>query len=84
MTTKTDSIASAAIGLSLAATLSVLVVIPVVFEKGSHLQFDLLSGMEEFKTVADDSWERLMAVKIGKASLYRQRRQDTCRCYDCK
>jgi len=83
MTTSTDLVASAAITFSIIAAFATLVAIPVVFQKGQHLSYDLLNGMDEFKEISDESWGKLMAVRMGKTFVERQTRQSGgCRCYD--
>jgi len=82
--TTTDLVASAAITFSLVAVFATLIAVSVVFQKGEHLNQDLLEGMDEFKDVSDDSWGRLMSVKMGRTFAQRKPRDSYygCNCYD--
>lgn len=83
--TTTDLLASAAITLSLTATLACLIAMPVLFQKGSDLRFELTEGMDEFKVITDESWEKMMYVRNSKQIKSRPARQiGHCHCYDRK
>lgn len=86
--TTTDVLTSASITLSLLAALIFFIGVPVLLRKGASLHQDLAEGVNEFKVLSDNTWERIMAARFGKKSLGRSSRQTTeyghCHCYDRK
>lgn len=84
--TTTDVISSAAITLSFTAALACLFSMPLLFQKGSSMKYDLGQGMEEFRAMTEDTWLRMMAARKGSNIPFRQKRQEAphCHCYDRK
>lgn len=83
--TMTDMLASAAITLSITATMACIIAVPVLFQKGSDLRSNLMEGMTEFKVMTEDTWARMMHVRTTKSIKPRQTRQTEaghCHCYD--
>jgi len=68
MTTTADILATSAVGLSLTALLGICLTLPMLFQKGANLKYDLMEGMNEFKGMTEDTWQRILAAKMGKDS----------------
>lgn len=83
--TTTDMLASAAITMSITATLACLIAVPVLFQKGADLRYDLSEGMTEFKVMTEDTWSRILNVRNARGVKARPARQiGHCHCYDRK
>lgn len=84
--TTTDVLGSAAITMSLTAALACLISVPLLFQKGADLHFEMSEGMNEFKEMTDDAWHRLIHLKNGQTVKGRAPRQlyGHCHCYDSK
>lgn len=86
--TATDILATTAVALSLTAMLGLMVAVPMLFQKGSSLKYDLAEGMNEFKIMTEDTWQRIVAVRTGKvprvARVAPPGGEQQCRCYERK
>lgn len=81
--TTTDIMASAAITMAITAMLASIIAIPVLFQKGADLRYQLTEGMSEFRVMTDDTWARMMSMRTVKGIKARPARQSTerCKCY---
>jgi hypothetical protein len=92
--TTTDILASAAITLSLAATLICLITLPMVFQKITTVKTDLTVGMHEFHSITGDTWDRMITIRqtkihkrqapdaYGVPSTPAPQQPGHCHCYD--
>lgn len=80
--TATDILATTAVALSLAAVLGLTITLPLLFQKGTNLKYDLAEGINEFKLMTEDTWQRIVTVKTGKGPRVARLSQEQCRCYE--
>lgn len=80
--TPTDLVASAAITISIAAMLGCLTIVPIIYQKGSSIQAELETGMDEFKLIADEAWAEIRITKGNRPTIRKARADGICQCND--
>lgn len=78
----TATVATAAISLSLAAAITCFISLPVLLQKITIIRQDLASGMAEFKLITEDTWGRIISVKVSKMPKKRELENGICNCYE--
>lgn len=86
MPTKTDVLASAAVTLSVVATLSCIIMVPVLFQKGATLRDGLSVKMGKFREMTDETWTSMMHIRNKNGLDTRATRQagGGCACAESK
>lgn len=82
----TNFLGTTAISLGIVALLACFIGVPILYQKCDSLKIDLTTGMTEFNSLTDNTWNRLMTARSGdtilSARTARQPIKGRCNCYD--